>query len=252
MRTQDDVDRVVALLRTGSTPTEVAGLTGIPRSTIRDWGEGRGLDARRDPDRREPCPCGHARSETSASEYSYLLGLYLGDGHISGYPRGVWRLRITLDSAYPAIIAACAEAITAVRGKTPAVHVRSRAQCVDVSSYWKHWLCVIPQHGPGRKDTRRIALRDWQSRIVEEYPEEFIRGLIHSDGFRFVATERKGINVRRVVRYGFSNRSEDIHRLFADTCALVGVRCTRASAKQTAIYRKASVALLDEFVGPKA
>lgn len=82
--------------------------------------------------------------------------------------------------------------------------------------------------------------------------ESFIRGLIHSDGTRIVATERKGTYVRRAPRYGFSNRPEDILGLFTHACDLAGVHWTRASHKQVAIYSKAAVARLDQFVGPKA
>ena len=34
--------------------------------------------------------------------------------------------------------------------------------CVDVSLYSKHWPCLLPQHGPGRKHTAPIALEPWQ------------------------------------------------------------------------------------------
>ncbi len=82
-------------------------------------------------------------------------------------------------------------------------------------------------------------------------PQPFLRGLIHSDGCRIIATERKGSYVRRAPRYAFSNRSEDILQLFASACTLVGVHFTRASEKQIAIYSKAAVVRLDEFIGPK-
>jgi hypothetical protein len=75
--------------------------------------------------------------------------------------------------------------------------------------------------------------------------------LIHSDGTRIVATERKGRYVRRAPRYCFKNRSEDILGLFCWACDAVGVHFTRPSATQVAVYSKASVALLDTFVGPK-
>ena len=81
--------------------------------------------------------------------------------------------------------------------------------------------------------------------------ERFLRGLIHSDGTRIVATERKGAYVRRAPRYAFKNRSEDILELFRTGCELAGVHCTRPSPTQIAVYSKAAVARLDEFVGPK-
>jgi hypothetical protein len=40
--------------------------------------------------------------------------------------------------------------------------------CVDVSMHPKHWPCLFPQHGPGRKHNRRIALEPWQRAIVDQ------------------------------------------------------------------------------------
>jgi hypothetical protein len=57
-------------------------------------------------------PCGilHDFAALPVDPYSYLLGLYLGDGCISKSHR-VWRMRIVLDTNYPAIITRCREAI---------------------------------------------------------------------------------------------------------------------------------------------
>jgi hypothetical protein len=178
--------------------------------------------------------------------------MYLGDGCISRHPRGVWRLRVTLDAAYPGIVAECASAMSAVSvGRRVNVLRRREGRCVDVSGYWKHWPCYLPQHGPGAKHKRPIVLTDWQSHIVEDFVKRFLRGLIHSDGARIVATERKGRYVRRAPRYVFSNRSEDILKMFVAACEREGIHCTRASHKQIAVYSKSAVAGLDTFVGPK-
>ena len=57
--------------------------------------------------------------------------------------------------------------------------------------------------------------------------------------------------IPRAARYGFKNRSEDILRIFAAVCDLVGVYHTRSSATTISIYRKEAVARLDAFIGPK-
>lgn len=139
----------------------------------------------------------------------------------------------------------------AVTSRRAGVYCRRDCRANDVSSYWKHWPCLIPQHGPGRKHERPIVLSGWQQQIAAAHAESFIRGLIHSDGTRIVATERKGAHVRRAPRYVFSNRSEDILQLFRAACEAAGVHCTRSSVKQISVYRKAAVGRLDEFVGPK-
>jgi hypothetical protein len=78
-----------------------------------------------------------------------------------------------------------------------------------------------------------------------------IRGLIHSDGCRIIATERKGRYVRRAPRYAFKNRSEDILQLFAEACETLGVHFTRSSETVISVYSGDAVRLLDEFIGPK-
>jgi DNA-binding transcriptional regulator of glucitol operon len=83
--------------------------------------------------------------------------------------------------------------------------------------------------------------------LVKQAAEEFIRGLIDSDGCRVVANGR-GI---RSVRYHFSNRSDDIRALFCAALDDLGIPWTRPSRYQVAIYRKAATARLDEFVGPE-
>jgi hypothetical protein len=128
---------------------------------------------------------------------------------------------------------------------------RSGDGCVDVMMRSGHWPCLFPQHGPGRKHERLIKLRSWQESVVRAYPEPFLRGLIHTDGCRFVARDRSGPTVREYVRYSFSNRSEDIKRLFCDACDALGVGWTRAGKREIAVARRADVRRLESFIGPK-
>ncbi len=251
MRSRDEFLAVKRLVTTGHPDREVERLTGIPRRTISGWR--RGESQRRD---RDECSGGltpqHDFSKLESTAYAYLLGLYLGDGCISAGRRGVWCLRITLDASYPGIISECAAALEAIfPAKTARCGRRPDSRCVDVSMWSKHWPCFFPQHGPGRKHLRPIQLAPWQETIVAANRKPFVRGLIHSDGTRIIATERKGSYVRRAPRYAFSNKSEDIKRLFCESCDALGVRWTRPCDRQIAIYRKKSVARLDEFVGPK-
>ena len=89
----------------------------------------------------------------------------------------MWRLRISMDPAYPRIIEATCRAMEAVvPGKHAHRYHRERAGYVEVSMYWKHWPWLLPQHGPGRKHLRRIALEPWQVTIVADHREALIRG----------------------------------------------------------------------------
>ncbi|MFL5842540.1 MAG: hypothetical protein ACJ77Z_19000 [Thermoleophilaceae bacterium] len=183
--------------------------------------------------------------------YAYLLGLYLGDGYVAAHRRGVYKLRISLDRRYPGIIDECRSAIAAVLlGARVARQDRSGAwgQWVEIGAYSKAWPCFFPQHGSGKKHERPIVLVDWQRRIVNAAPGRLLRGLIHSDGCRFINSGRDGW---RHPRYSFSNYSADIRAIFCHACDILGLRWT-AAPNTIYVSRKIDVARMDEFIGPKA
>jgi hypothetical protein len=246
-RSQIEYESVQALISQGRSDSEIARLTQIPRSTVRDWRSGLFRSTMRMQE-------GHARPCRQACEpwtlppsaYSYLLGMYLGDGCISRSNQ-VWRLRIFTDAQYPGIIEECSRAMEMVMPGRRTYWLRRPSRCVEISMYSKHWVCLFPQHGPGRKHKRRIRLEPWQTRLVGEATESLLRGLFHSDGCRTIAMDRG----RRSVRYQFSNRSEDIKSLFCEALDSLSIPWTRPSDRHIAIYRQAEVARLDRFVGPK-
>lgn len=198
--------------------------------------------------------CGHhehAIPTERAGPYAYLLGLYLGDGCISSHPRGVFRLRIALDARYPQILDECEAAIRALMPGRSVARVNS-AGYVEVGAYSKAWPCLLPQHGPGRKHERTIRLRDWQRHIVDEHARPLLRGLIHSDGCRVMNRVRSPAGKWYAYpRYQFSNRSDDIRRIFTDTCDRIGVQWRQMNRWNVSVARRASVDLLDAFIGPK-
>lgn len=245
-RSRDEVVEVLHQVGLGRNDCEIARLTGIPRATVRDWRRGRHLITSR-PHRDGQLHCDHDFSQLPPLEYSYLLGMYLGDGYIAAGRRGVWRLMVTTDSRYPGIIEECCRAMEAVLPSKRASCLQRASQCVDVCMWWKHWPCLFPQHGPGKKHERHIHLEAWQELLVCEAADSFVRGLIHSDGCRIIANDRGVASVR----YHFTNRSEDIKRLFCWALDRLDIPWTRPCHRQIAIYRRAAVARLDEFVGPK-
>jgi hypothetical protein len=249
MRSLREFETVWALIQLGFSNRGISKLMGISRSTIREWRRA-GPDARLGPARApdKDCPsCAGAAVDEPA--YAYLLGLYLGDGCISAHPRGVYRLRITLDLRYPGIIGECTQAIRDVR-PSRAMKVCSvrKIGCTEIAAYWKHWPCLFPQNGPGRKHERRIELQPWQLSIMNEHPDRVLRGLIHSDGYRGL----NHVNGKGYPRYQFSNRSNDIRGIFCLACDLYGVAWRRMNRWNISIARAADVAKLDLVVGPKA
>jgi hypothetical protein len=244
----EDVTRALQLRRLGHSTAEVARRLQIPRGTVRDWVNGR-VPAIAAAGSRACEGCGgleHAFHELPRP-YVYLLGLYLGDGCISDHRRSVYKLRISLDSAYPGIVAAAKSAMEAVLPQHQTTAVVHRGGWIEVYAYWKGWPCLFPQAGPGRKHERHIALAPWQEWLAEQHPHELLRGLIHSDGCRFINTGTNWVNPR----YSFSNRSDDIRGIFSAACERLGVRWT-ACPNTIYVSRKDDVARLDEFIGPKA
>jgi hypothetical protein len=161
-------------------------------------------------------------------------------------------LRIVLDDAYPGIINACCDAIEQISGRRPTPTCDSNGQrCVRIASTWRHWACLFPQHGPGRKHKRRIELADWQQEIVDAAPEAFLRGLIHTDGWRGLNRVHVKGKDYAYPRYQFSNRSDDIRNLFTSVCDAIGVEWRRWGRYHISVARRNSVTLLDSFIGPK-
>jgi hypothetical protein len=193
-----------------------------------------------------------ALSSGAYAAYAYLLGLYLGDGDITSHARGVFRLRVTLDSRYPDIILSASCAMKDVLpGNRVGVHARTDSNATAVTCYSKSWPELLPQHGPGKKHRRTIALHPWQRHITHSFSRELVRGLIHSDGCRFVARQRVAGRVYEYPRYCFSNVSEDIQQILCEHLNLLGVRHTRASRVTIQVAQRRSVSLLDSFIGPK-
>lgn len=87
--------------------------------------------------------------------------------------------------------------------------------------------------------------------MIRAHPHPFVRGLLHSDGCRFVNRVRAGGKTYAYPRYNFTNASEDIRTLFTSTCDLLGIEWRRMNARNISIARLESVKELDRFVGPK-
>ena len=225
----------------GLNACQIADIARIPRSTVRDW-------LRQPEAKPQAKPVLLDLDSLPERQYSYLLGFYLGDGCLSRSRRGVYRLRITTDARYPGIIAECTAAMQAVMPANRVLIQQRRDRAVEIGCSSKRWPLLFPQHGPGRKHERRIALEPWQAEIVERHPRELLRALIHSDGCRVI----NRVNGTDYPRYFFDQVSDDIRAIFCRTCRRLGIEYTRNRWETVSIARRSSVALLDSFVGPKA
>jgi len=234
----------LALVAAGENDCEVARSLAIPRTTVRDWR--RRLASATPADLCPRCWRRGSGITFTAEDYAELLGLYLGDGHITALAR-TDRLRISLDARYPGI-AGDSEAL--LRRCFPSNRVGRLAAdggaTVVLWVYSRHLSCLFPQHGPGKKHERAIVLEAWQQQPVEAAPWAFLRGCIRSDGCVFV--NRTGRY--QYLTYDFCNRSADIRALFIEACGAAGVVC-RAAGDRVRINTRADVARLREHVGIK-
>ena len=251
-----DIDLFVetrARLAGGESTRAVARALGLSQGTVHRWG------------RRSTPPSTVVRNEARATwdivdgeRYSYLLGAYLGDGTVSHQAPDFWSVAIVNDRRYPQVSAEILRAMAVTfPGSTPRL--------------WPSWVGksdilqiahpaiprAFPQHGPGRKHTRPIVLADWQRELTHGHPGALIRGLIHSDGCRTVNQVKTTLPSERVahyhyVRYFFTNHSADIRGLFAEHCELLGVEVTQSSGRNLSVSRRASIAVLEDVVGPKS
>jgi hypothetical protein len=242
------VSRSLELAAEGRTATEVARLVGVPRATVRDWMYGRVPKRSRIGANVGCARCGGQHDFAALPPvYTYLLGMYLGDGCLSAHRREVFKLRISLDARYPEIVDECREAIRTVMPRSR-VNIVDKRTWFELYSYSKGWPCLLPQHGPGKKHERPIVLLPWQCAMVWQRPDLMLRGLLHSDGCRFQNTGRGGWSHPR---YAFANASRDIRAIFCATCELLGLRWTASGERTIYVSRKDDVALLDLLVGPK-
>lgn len=248
-----DWEAVRRLAGDGLSEYEIARRTGFPRSTINNW-------------KTRSKPPGSARSAEVVDpgalrnrwgpEYAYLLGVYLGDGHLWETSPRAYRLGIYCDAAYPGVIAEVKVTMEAVVPDATIRINKRQSRCIVVLASSRAWPYAFPQHGPGRKHERPIVLEPWQREITGGHPEMLLRGLIHSDGCRCMNRFRTKLPSGRIgeyeyPRYFFSNLSEDIRTIFCEHCDLLGIRWTQSNARNISVSHRHSVALLDGFVGPK-
>jgi hypothetical protein len=247
--------QALTLVGEGLNDCQISRRLGVPRSTIRDWR--RPSYVRRA--NIATCPRCWQRAKKmhfTPEDYAELLAIYLCDGCISSCPR-TWRLRVALDTKYEGIIGAIRALLSRCFPDNDIGEVEAHGgSMVFLSLYCSHLPCLFPQHAPGQKHRRRIALERWQQELLDAAPWRFIRGCIWTDGCSFI----NRTNVHQPVPYeylsfDFSNMSHDIVRLFVDACDRVRLDYRVAHQPggpwRVRINRRASVRRVAADVGIK-
>jgi hypothetical protein len=178
VRSRAEVDRVLELVSGGRNQCEISRETGIPRATVPQLGE-------------RPHP------RWRASRRGPMLSLRDRAGSVPGVdrarlrvpPRPLPRRRMPPSSrTRPSPKYFPRRGLSRDRGRGGSGHeprhageqtvgaTTSASRIRRVNSYSKHWPCLFPQHGPGMKHQRRIALEKWQRRICDLYPHRLLRG----------------------------------------------------------------------------
>jgi hypothetical protein len=248
----DHFRAAIDLMELGRSDRQIEELTGIPRGTVGAWRHGRGVARHR-----RVARAGQNWRPSNPAVYAYLLGMYLGDGHITISSERSARLAVTLDTAYPAILDETREAMrTTFPAASVTLHDRTGGGCAVLQVCDPGVPFAFPQHGPGRKHERSIRLLDWQREISRTRPESLLRGLIHSDGCRTVNRFQTRLPSGRIAtyqypRYFFSNLSADIRRIFCEHCDLLGIHWTQSNSRNISVSHRDSVKRMDTFVGPK-
>ncbi len=247
MRSLETRNEALRLVAAGVNDCEIARRLGVPRTTVRDWRKPRYEPKRPSGARCPRCDNPSRRIVLEPEAYAELLGLYLGDGHITKLVRSQ-RLRLFLDAKYATIVN---DSERLLRSTFPENRVgRIRAEEGRMAVLWtysSHLTCLFPQHGEGKKHERRILLEPWQQELVDAAPWAFLRGCIRSDGCVFI--NRTGRY--EYLSYEFKNLSSDILDLAEATCRKVGLR-PRRYARALRLYRREDVGLLVANVGLKS
>jgi hypothetical protein len=191
--------------------------------------------------------------------YSYILGFYLGDGCLYNTKGRSYTMMIANQADFYEMNLEIERSISILfPNKKVTFYKKPTSNCYDIKVTAINLHELFP-HGRGAKHSRKISLMDWQKGIVREFPQKCIKGLIQSDGTRYVADIKR--YPHRVV-YQFSNCSIDIHHILHELTSIENIdftfrqmkfkkSSTHADSFITSFYKRSAVAILDSFIGPK-
>jgi hypothetical protein len=256
-----DFNSYLKIKDSGMSIIDMSILLQVPKTTIRDWVSGRsGSKYLKTISSEEPIDPvlqltqlnPSLSNEERYSIYSFILGLYLGDGCIVKI-RTTKRFGITLDKKYDKLNSLVIDSFGKLFGKSPYVHDRSlrkgiKNNCIDVYYHSKSVGNIFPHEGVGKKHLREISIAEWQHEIID--PVNIVKGLIFSDGYYSKCRGRDFI--------GFDNRSLDICNILIRYLGILGINCSfcigncrTGKVYRVAVYSKEHVNKLMSLIGNK-
>ena len=269
--TKDQYSTAMRLLGEGKRIIEVVQLTGLTRSCVNNWRRGFGKTHMN-----ENIQIGRTSIEDPVeylcsmnslvdrfdifNAYSFILGMYLGDGCIS--PMGRTKcLQIALDNKYPNLIELVRSNLKLIFNREPSVYDRSvdRGQkyisnSIHMKIYSINLGILFPHEGSGSKHLRKIELTEWQKRIIN--PSQLVKGLMMSDGSYFHCNTYNRDN------YSFCNASKDICRILTEMLDILGIKYNSHTKKKIGVKgtvlkthvnvnRREEVKKLHDLIGDK-
>lgn len=157
--------------------------------------------------------------------YSYVLGIYFGDGYICKTSR-TWALRISMDKRYDSLNQYVIDLLYLLFPNNKITKISLKG-CWEFKVYSNMIPEMFPHLGKGMKHERYIMLQDWQSNLID--PVCFVQGLFHSDGCCYMLQ-------KKYLSFSFSNKSTEIKQFWIYYCNLLGIQCSYKNIENKNIY----------------
>lgn len=112
---------------------------------------------------------------------AYVIGLAIGDGNLSKFPRTI-RLRISCDDNYPNLIDRIKRALQKFLPQNKVSQIKRPRNCTDVSCYSNQWEELLGWTATGGSKMRQdVRVPQW-IKNNKEYTKHCLRGLFETDG----------------------------------------------------------------------
>lgn len=255
---KEQISQVKRLFEEGKNKCQISRITNIPRATLKEWIRPHYIPKTNKP-RNSYFPITDFKSyfdtEEKKKAYSFILAVYLCDGCISRFKTfRAPSIRFTNDSKYPINTQEWGEKLKTVLPENSVnIHKKKNGNCFIITAYSRKLLDLFPQFGEGKKHDRKLFLSYWQKEIIEQYPEEFIKGCIQSDGCIYF---QKISDAHFYKRYNFVNKSEDIIDFFIFALEKVGISKAKYFQKGRGLFViqnfiKNQVKILESIISKK-
>lgn len=230
------IDNIITEIENGNSKLSLSKKYNIPRGTINYWCKNKDKNISEKP---------IDILDLDSISYSYILGVYLGDGHINKMLR-TYRLRFFLDSRQDLVIEECVKHLKILFPSNSVNVISTKYNYVIITLYSNNIPYIFPQHGKGEKYKRKIKLNDKQKKIIKY--NQLMKGLFHSDGSYFIA-------LSKYPRYQFTNKSKDLIDLFGK-CLIKNNITPKIRKRKNGIYdiqiqNKKDVSIMYKLVGEK-